>query len=95
MDVDLNKPPVANADVDQMEVGEHEIMVRNAEGKILVRRPKSPLELAIDNYGPAQQTSDWLVHPACADPPAHSGVCTYRFPDGRYWCFKCQVAWTP
>jgi hypothetical protein len=75
--------------------GAEQITVRRADGSILMERPKSPLELAQDVHGQAQQTAEWVVHPACASPPAHSGVSTYRFTDGMRWCFKCQIAWMP
>jgi len=58
-------------------------------------RPKTALELANEAYGMAQQTEDWQVHPECHNPPGRFGVSTMRFPDGRYWCFGCEVAWTP
>jgi hypothetical protein len=57
-------------------------------------RDPSPLELAQEVHGPVRQTQDWCIHPACANPPVHSGVCTYRFEDGTRWCFKCEIAWT-
>ncbi len=95
MDVDLSTPPMPIANAEELGIAPQEIVVLDADGNILLRRPKSPLELAIDIYGPVQQTADWRVHPACANPPAHSGVCTYQFPDGRLWCFKCQEPWTP
>jgi hypothetical protein len=43
----------------------------------------------------AVPTNDWLAHAACANPPAVWGACTLRFPDGRYWCVRCDVAWRP
>lgn len=95
MDVDLSTPPAGIDNAHELGADPNEIVVRDADGNILLRRPKTPLELAIDVYGPVQQTADWRMHPSCSNPPAHSGVCTYRFPDGRLWCFKCQVPWSP
>jgi hypothetical protein len=62
-------------------------------GESWVRRPKSALEQAVETHGPLEQPTEWVVHAACARPPQHSGVCTYRFADGMRWCFKCQLAW--
>lgn len=72
---------------------EDAVVARDADGRVLLRRPKSPLELAMEIHGEARQVDEWQVHPACANPPVHSGVCTYRFADGLYWCFGCGAAW--
>jgi hypothetical protein len=94
MDVDLNTPPMSVTNGDDIGADPNKVEMRDADSRILLRRPKSPLELAVDVHGPVHQTADWLVHPFCANPPPHSGACTYRFADGMCWYFKCQVAWT-
>lgn len=72
-----------------------EIVARDTDGKVLLRRPQTAAELAQDVHGPLQPVREWQVHPACHNPPHRFGACTMRFPDGRYWCFGCEAAWLP
>jgi hypothetical protein len=73
-----------------------EIVVRDADGRELLRRPLSPLERANDQFGIAQQVhGESRIHAPCASRPINRGVCNMRFPDGQYWCFTCNVAWRP
>ncbi|MBO0686922.1 MAG: hypothetical protein J2P45_27555 [Candidatus Dormibacteraeota bacterium] len=95
MDDELDMAQRAVLAAGGVEAGEGEVVVRRADGTVLLRRQRTPLEVAMDLHGPVQQPPDWAVHPACARPPDHSGVCTLRFADGLYWCFNCEVAWTP
>lgn len=74
-----------------------EIVARDVDGKVLLRRPLSPLELAEKVHGKALQVDDWRVHPACHNPPARFGTSSVRLGDGQgpYWCPSCQMTWTP
>lgn len=51
-------------------------------------REESPLERAQLTLGLAQP-GGWCVHPGCVH------ISTLRFAGGRWWCFRCRVAWLP
>ena len=95
MTKNLEGPRAAVVNGEAVDTDRQDVEARDPNGGVLLRRRKTPLELAMEAHGPVHQPAEWLVHPACADPPAHSGICTYRFADGTRWCFKCEVAWSP